>query len=134
MWVWCHHTLVGLVESVDTGVAENAKKLWLGETPTAAKHGEVGRGRNRDRATNSIQGGDTAESTLARLKRDHSDTEVYAARRGPPGDGHNTPNLTVHSGAVNGYMQSPTRFIYALLERCGVLITPDRSYGHHDPN
>lgn len=66
-------TLVGLVEPVDTRVAEHAKKLWLGETPTAAKHGEVGRGRNRDRATNSIQGGDTAESTLARLKRDHPD-------------------------------------------------------------
>ena len=63
--------LVGLVESVDTRVAENAKRLWLGETPTASKHGEVGRGRNRDCATNSIQGSSTAESILARLKRDH---------------------------------------------------------------
>ena len=63
-------TLVGLVEPVDAGVAENAKRLWLGETPTAAKHGEIGRGRNRDSATGSTE---TANGVLARLKRDHPD-------------------------------------------------------------
>lgn len=49
-------------------MAENAKRLWLGETPTAAKHGEIGRGRNRDSATGSTE---TANGVLARLKRDH---------------------------------------------------------------
>lgn len=63
-------TLVGLIESVDARVAENAKRLWLGETPTA---GELGSNQHGSRGTGSTQKSDTADAILARLKRDHPD-------------------------------------------------------------
>lgn len=63
-------TLVGLVEPVDTRVAESAKKLWLGETPTSAKHGTNQYGVS---ATHSTQSKRDAGAILARLKRDYPD-------------------------------------------------------------
>nr|WLJ25508.1 MAG: hypothetical protein [Corynebacterium phage HS01] len=62
-------TLVGLVESVDTRVAENAKRLWLGETPTA---NGVGRPSGNGGVTTIKEKNDT-NHILARLKRDHPD-------------------------------------------------------------
>lgn len=60
-------TLVGLVESVDAGVAENAKRLWLGEAPTA---NSVGRPSDKGGGTTIKEKNDT-DHVLARLKRDH---------------------------------------------------------------
>lgn len=65
-------TLVGLVEPVDTRVAEHAKKLWLGETPVA-------KGIGANQYEDSGCGGTTpkmregVDGILARLKRDHPD-------------------------------------------------------------
>lgn len=61
--------LVGLVESVDAGVAENAKRLWLGEAPTA---NSVGRPSDKGGGTTIKEKNDT-DHVLARLKRDHPD-------------------------------------------------------------
>lgn len=61
--------LVGLVGPVDAGVAESAKKLWLEDLPASHKHGEIGRGRNRDTLRNSNP--TSSSGLLARLKRDH---------------------------------------------------------------
>ncbi len=64
-------TLVGLVESVDAGVAENAKRLWLEEIPAS---GNVGR-PTKEQKKNSNYSLNNASSNglLARLKRDHPD-------------------------------------------------------------
>lgn len=64
-------TLVGLVEPVDAGVAENAKKLWLEELPASRR-----RGGDMSKVSNSpSSSGDRnrADSLLARLKRDRPD-------------------------------------------------------------
>lgn len=64
--------LVGLVEPVDTRVAERALQLWRCETPTAASNGSIGNGRS-SRGTGATQESDTANAILTRLKRDHPD-------------------------------------------------------------
>lgn len=67
-------TLVGLVESVDAGVAENAKRLWLEEIPAS---GKVGRPTKEQKKVSNSQfpskDRNRADSLLARLKRDHPD-------------------------------------------------------------
>lgn len=66
-----HWYLVGLVESVDATVAENAKKLWLEELPASGR-----RGGDMSKVSNSpSSSGDRnrADSLLARLKRDRPD-------------------------------------------------------------
>lgn len=68
-------TLVGLVESVDAGVAENAKRLWLGETPTA---NSVGRPSDKGGGTTIKEKNDT-NHVLACLKRDHPDLTIRAS-------------------------------------------------------
>lgn len=64
--------LVGLVEPVDTRVAESAKKLWLEELPASHKHGEIGNGRKVDNSNCSLHNA-SASGLLSRLKRDHPD-------------------------------------------------------------
>lgn len=59
----------GLDESVDAGVAENAKRLWLGEAPTA---NSVGRPSDKGGGTTIKEKNDT-DHVLSRLKRDHPD-------------------------------------------------------------
>lgn len=61
--------LVGLVESVDTRVAENAKKLWLEEIPASHKHGTNQHSEGEDNGNHCPNM--NAPGLLARLKRDH---------------------------------------------------------------
>lgn len=65
-------TLVGLVESVDTRVAESAKKLWLGETPTSISNGGD-RKSDEWHSSEPTQVKRDADAILSRLKRDHPD-------------------------------------------------------------
>lgn len=65
-------TLVGLVESVDTRVAESAKRLWLEELPDdSPRRGEVGKGRTLDRSNSELTDHRTQSGLISRLKRDH---------------------------------------------------------------
>lgn len=68
-------TLVGLVEPVDTRVAESAKKLWLEELPASHKHGtnqhsEDGE-EGEDVSNLPPKNRHSSSGLLARLKRDH---------------------------------------------------------------
>lgn len=66
----------GLVESVDTRVAESAKKLWLEELPASHKHGTNQHsedGEEGEDKSNSTPNNRTQFGLLARLKRDHPD-------------------------------------------------------------
>ena len=65
-----HWYLVGLVEPVDTRVAERALQLWRCETPTA---GELGSNQHGVSGTQPTQVKRDAGAILARLKRDHPD-------------------------------------------------------------
>lgn len=61
--------LVSWIEPVDKDVAERLRKSWREDVAPVARHGEIGRGRDRGGATNSNRPND-ADSILARLKRD----------------------------------------------------------------
>lgn len=57
---------------MDTRVAENAKRLWLGETPSSGGHG----GDRKSSECHSLEPTQVkrdANAILARLKRDHPD-------------------------------------------------------------
>lgn len=63
--------LVGLVESVDAGVAERARQLWRCETPSVRD--KAGRPADNDGATDIRESRGQVDGILARLKRDHPD-------------------------------------------------------------
>ncbi len=67
-------TLVGLVESVDAGVAERARQLWRCETPESRE--SAGRPPEDNCGATTIKPpamNSGADGILARLKRDHPD-------------------------------------------------------------
>lgn len=62
--------LVKLVSPFDPDAADLAERAWRGEIPAATRPGEIGRGRVSESATPANVRDHTADSILARLKRD----------------------------------------------------------------
>lgn len=62
--------LVSWIEPVDKDVAERLRRAWREDVAPVARHGEIGRGRDRESGTHSISQKRDADSILARLKRD----------------------------------------------------------------
>lgn len=65
--------LVAWVGQSDESIAADIERVWRDEVPVARRNGEVGNGRSSFRATKATGGTDTADSILARLKRDNPD-------------------------------------------------------------
>lgn len=67
------HESVDRVADRMAAMREAVRALLLAEVPSAAAHGEIGRGANRVRGTHSIGNADRVERVVARLKRDAPD-------------------------------------------------------------
>lgn len=66
--------LVAWVGQSDEAIARDIERVWRDEVPVAHKNGEVGNGRSSSGGTRATQNdGFTADSILARLKRDNPD-------------------------------------------------------------
>lgn len=65
--------LVAWVGQSDESIARDIERVWRDEVPVARRNGEVGNGRSSFRGTKATGGTDTADSILARLKRDNPD-------------------------------------------------------------